>query len=339
MNLSDFNYEFDETLIAQHPNPARDKSRLMVLDRAEKRHEHRIFTDIIEYFRPGDLLVLNDTKVFPARLCGKRNDTEGKVEILLIREEDHDRSWETLARGNLRPGVIISFDYSVSGEVMDSLGKGRFLVRFSHGSDILTSKVGKVPLPPYIKRREEKEDRERYQTVWARSTGSIAAPTAGLHFTDRLLKEIDLSGVDIRFLTLHVGPGTFQPIRTDRIEDHKMEAEYYNISQETAIAIKKVKEEGGRVIAVGTTTARAIETIFSPDLSIAGLKGHTGLFIYPGYRFKMVDCLITNFHLPKSTLLLLVSAFAGRDLIMSAYKEAVRLGYRFYSFGDAMLIL
>lgn len=338
MNLSDFDYELDERLIAQYPNPARDRSRLMVLDRAEKRFAHRVFKEILKYFRPGDLLILNDTKVFPARLIGRRKDTGGKIEILLIRE-DHDHTWEVLAKGNLRPGVIILFDQGISGELRDSLGEGRFLVRFSLDSNILTERIGSIPLPPYIKRVADKEDEERYQTIWARSTGSIAAPTAGLHFTDRLLKETGSSGVDILFLTLHIGPGTFQPIRADRIEDHKMEAEYYNISQDTAIAIRRAKEEGRRIIALGTTAARALETIFSPDLSIISLQGHTGLFIYPGYRFKIVDCLITNFHLPMSTLFLLASAFAGRELIISAYKEAMRLGYRFYSYGDAMLIL
>lgn len=338
MNLSDFDYELDERLIAQYPNPARDRSRLMVLDRAEKRFDHRIFKEIPEYFSSGDLLILNDTKVFPARLIGRRKDTGGKIEILLIRE-DHDHTWEVLAKGNLRPGVIILFDQGISGELRNSLGMGRFLVRFSLDSNILTKRIGSIPLPPYIKRATDKEDEERYQTIWARFTGSIAAPTAGLHFTDRLLREIGSLGVDIRFITLHVGPGTFQPIRVDRVEDHKMEAEYYDVSHDTAIAIKKAKEEGRRIIAVGTTAARALETIFSPDLSIISLQGHTGLFIYPGYRFKIADCLITNFHLPRSTLLLLVCAFAGKDLILSAYKEAVRFGYRFYSYGDAMLIL
>ena len=338
MNLSDFDYDLDERLIALYPNPSRDRSRLMVLDRKEKRFEHRVFADIVGYLRPGDLMVMNDSKVFPARLRGKRKDTGGGVEILLIKEEG-DNTWETLARGNLRPGAIISFDFDISGEVGDSLGDGRFLVRFSHSSDILLARIGKVPLPPYIKREEEVEDEVRYQTIWARSTGSVAAPTAGLHFTERLLRDISSSGVGIRFMTLHVGPGTFQPIRTDRIEDHKMAVEYYDVDQETANAIKRTKEEGRRVIAVGTTACRVIETIFSPGLSVMSLKGQTGLFIYPGYRFKVVDCLVTNFHLPKSTLLLLVSAFAGKDLTMTAYNEAIGLGYRFYSFGDAMIIL
>lgn len=338
MNLSDFDYDLDEALIAQYPNPVRDNSRLMVLHRVNGGLEHRVFKDMPGYLRQGDLLVLNDTKVFPARLTGKRKDTGGKIEILLIKE-DHDYGWETLGKGNLKPGVIILFAHGISGEVRESLGDGRFLVRFSHGSEVLTTRIGKMPLPPYIKREEEKADEDRYQTIWARSAGSIAAPTAGLHFTDRLLNEIYSLGADIRYLTLHVGPGTFQPIRVDRIENHKIEAEYYNISQETAEAIKKVKVEGGRIIAVGTTAARAIETIFSSDFSVTSLKGSTGLFVYPGYRFKIVDCLITNFHLPRSTLLLLVSAFAGKDHILSAYKEAVRLDYRFYSYGDAMLIL
>ncbi len=338
MNLSDFDYDLDEKLIALYPNPTRDRSRLMVLDRKRGTFEHGVFADIVGYLRPGDLMILNDTKVFPARLRGKRKDTGGGVEILLIKEEG-DNTWDTLARGNLRPGVIISFDYGIYGEVRDSLGDGRFLVRFSHSSDILTARIGKVPLPPYIKREEEKEDEGRYQTIWARSSGSVAAPTAGLHFTERLLKDIRSSGVGIRFLTLHVGPGTFQPIRSDRIEDHKMAVEYYAVEKETADAMKRTKEDGRRVIAVGTTACRVIESIFSPNLSITNLNGHTGLYIYPGYSFKVVDCLITNFHLPKSTLLLLVSAFAGKDLTMSAYNEAIGLGYRFYSFGDAMLIL
>jgi len=342
MQLSDFSYELPPERIAQYPLPRRDTSRLMILDRKSRTIEHRIFSAICEYLHPHDLLVLNDTKVIPCRLIGQKQ-TGGKLEIFFLRPTAaENRLWEVLIRGGIRlnePFLIAQG--ALIGQVVEKKDRGRCIVTFSGqmGVEQALEEYGQVPLPPYIKhfRSPTNEDRQRYQTVFARQKGAVAAPTAGLHFTDSLLDKIRDQGVQIAFVTLHVGLGTFQPVKTEVIEDHKMEAEYYEIPPETLGKINETKKRGARIIACGTTSVRVLESLGqNPNLP---LQGWTNLFIYPGFTMRMVDGLITNFHLPKSTLLMLVAAFAGRDFIMEAYQQAIAREYRFYSYGDAMLIL
>jgi S-adenosylmethionine:tRNA ribosyltransferase-isomerase len=344
MLLNNFDYHLPKGLIAQLPLKQRDNSRLVVLHRKNGRIEHKRFSQITEYLREGDVLVLNNTRVIPARLYGKK-DTGGKIEVLLLsRVKEEDNLWECLINSHkaTKPSQKILFNGCLSGELREKLGEGRFTIRFYSEDtfeDIL-EKVGTTPLPPYIKRDGAKNglDRERYQTVYAQKRGAVAAPTAGLHFTEELIRSIQKKRVRIGFITLHVGWGTFQPVRVQRVEEHTMHPEEYEVGQEVADLVNQAKEEGRRVISVGTTSTRVLEFATQGGKLYAG-KGMCDLFIYPGYRFKVVDALITNFHLPKSTLILLVSAFASRDFILSAYQEAMEKGYRFYSYGDAMMII
>jgi len=332
----DFDYELPEEQIAQEPAP-RGESRLLVLD-AEGPERHRRVRDLPTLLRPGDLLVLNDTRVIPARLYGRRG--EGKMEVLLV-EKLGDRDWEALVRPGrrARPGSEIVFE-GLSCEVVDKR-EDRYRLRFSEPVEPHLDRLGHIPLPPYIHRPEhrpehrpdEAADRERYQTVFARTPGAIAAPTAGLHFSEGLLEEIAATGIGIAQVTLHVGIGTFKPVSAERVEDHRMDRERYEVGEETAEAIRRTRESGGRIVAVGTTVVRTLES----SAGAAG-SGSTELFITPGFRFQVVDVLMTNFHLPRSTLLMLVSAFAGRERVLAAYEEAIREGYRFYSYGDAMLV-
>jgi len=343
MKLNDFNYELPEELIAQHPVEKRDHSRLFILNRFTGEFTHQHFFDIIDYLNPGDVLVVNDSKVFPARLLGQKNDTKGKVEILL-NKEIYPGVWETLGK-NIKMGNIIEFEGSLlQAEVMkkyDEVCEVKFNLK---GDDFFSEveKIGHTPLPPYIKRSDKSKDRREYQTVYANKVGSAAAPTAGLHFTKDLLGEIKSKGITIARVTLNVGLGTFAPVKVENIEDHKIHSEYYSVSKEDMEKIILAKKENRRVIAVGTTSTRVLETIFNGSkncqLSTINRSGWTSIFIYPGYKFKCIDGLITNFHLPKSTLLMLVSAFAGKQNIDIAYKEAIQEKYRFFSYGDAMLI-
>lgn len=342
MRLDDFDYSLPPELIAQDPIPDRDRSRLLVLDRRDGSITHKHFYQVKEYLDPLDILVVNDTRVIPARLKGHRA-TGGKVEVLLLRDLGDD-TWECLVKPGhkTRTGDDLSFSkdgVEMSGRVEGRTGFGGRVIRWSYkgGWDENLARLGETPLPPYIKK--PLTEPSRYQTVYARVPGSAAAPTAGLHFTPALMDEIRSVGCKISAVTLNVGLGTFRPVREEEVETHKMHEEYYQVSGETARAINEARAGGGRLFAVGTTVVRTLESSTGDDGKVAPGSGDTGLFIYPGYRFKAIDCLITNFHLPKSTLLMLVSAFAGKDLIMKAYAEAVRERYRFFSFGDAMLIL
>lgn len=340
MKLSDFYYELPQELIAQYPLKDRMQSRLLVYDRKTKNIEHRYFKDIIEYLNPGDCLVINDTKVIPARLLGKREDTGGKMEFLLI-DRVEDDIWEVMVNPGRRAiiGRIFIFGEGLlKGEILAKTKDGTRIVRFEYDGifEEILDKVGIMPLPPYI--HEELKDNNRYQTVYAKYNGSVAAPTAGLHFTQELLRQIECSGVNIANITLHVGIGTFRPVKTENIEDHHMHSESYYVSEETAEIVNETREKGGRVIAVGTTSCRTLETIGDRFGKIHLGYGKTDIFIYPGYKFKVVDALITNFHLPQSTLLMLVSAFADREEILNVYAEAIEKRYRFFSFGDAMFI-
>ena len=339
LRLSDFDYDLPESLIAQEPCLTRDRSRLMVLKRGTYGIEHRIFSDLENYLVPGDLLVLNNTKVFPCRLLA-RKPGGGKAEIFLLSEQGPNL-WHALVKGGGAAGRRLSVTALVEAELIDESLDGAWSVRFHGINNIreLLSGIGKIPIPPYIKREPSEADRERYQTVYAAREGAVAAPTAGLHFTPGLLKKLALKGVEFASVTLHVGPGTFQPVRTDVITEHRMLPERYEISGQAAEAINRARGEGRRVIAVGTTSVRAIETAVSNAGTVLPGDGVSCLFIYPGYRFKVTDGIVTNFHLPKSTLLMLVSAFEGRDRILSAYKTAAAEKYRFYSYGDAMLII
>lgn len=339
LRLADFDYDLPESLIAQQPVEQRDRSRLMVLKRGSDSIEHRIFSDIEKYLVPGDLLVLNDTKVFPCRLIAKKPHG-GKAEIFLLSERGPNL-WDALVKGGVAAGKRVTLTSGIEAEITGEGEDGVRTVRFLGIHDIraVLQEIGKTPLPPYIKRGPSASDQERYQTVYAKQEGAVAAPTAGLHFTGELLKKLSAKGIESATVTLHVGPGTFQPVRTDNITEHRMLPERYSISEIAAERINKAKAEGRRVIAVGTTSVRTIETASGAgDVVIAG-EGTSHLFIYPGYRFHITDGMITNFHLPKSTLLMLVSAFAGRERILSAYRTAVREQYRFYSYGDAMMIL
>jgi len=346
MRTEDFDYFLPPELIAQSPVEPRDASRLMVLHRDTGRWEHRLFRDLPEYLRPGDVLVANESRVIPARLYGRKIPTGGKVELLLVSKLD-EWTWRALVRGHrIREGTKLGFPasggFKLVGEVIKVEESGERVVRFREEVEPLLEDIGVVPLPPYIRR--PLADAERYQTVYARVSGSVAAPTAGLHFTHGLIRRLQERGVRFAFVTLHIGPATFRPVRTERIEDHVMHSEYCELSEETAELLNEVREEGRRIVAIGTTTVRVLETAAlraggEGPARLEPFSGWTDLFIYPGFRFRVVDALITNFHLPRSTLLMLVSAFAGRELVLRAYQEAIRQRYRFYSFGDAMLIL
>lgn len=339
MQVSEFNYELPEELIAQHPLEKRDESRLMVLNRKEKTIEHKVFKDIIDYLRPGDCLVRNNTKVIPARLYGKK-DTGANVEFLLLKNMGND-IWETIVRpGNkLHSGAKVIFgDGILKAEILETLEGGTRKVKFYYEGifNEILDKIGLMPLPPYI--HEKLKQKDRYQTVYAKYDGSAAAPTAGLHFTPELLEKITEKGVEIANVTLHVGIGTFRPVKEETVEEHKMHTEHFYIKKEDVDKINKAKQNGGRIIAVGTTSCRVLETIAGENGIVKECEGDTSIFIYPGYKFKILDALITNFHLPQSTLLMLVSALAEKDYIIKAYEEAVKEKYRFFSFGDAMFI-
>lgn len=340
MKTSDFYYDLPQELIAQDPLPDRSSSRLMVLDPVTGDIEHRVFTDIINYLNPGDCLVLNDTKVIPARLLGLKEGTGAAVEIFLLKRRG-DNIWETIVRPGkkLRTGARVTFgEGELVCEITECLPDGNRLVRFEYEGifEEILDKLGQMPLPPYI--THKLADRNRYQTVYARYEGSAAAPTAGLHFTSELLEKIRQKGVNICFVTLHVGLGTFRPVKVDNIDEHRMHSEWYSISEDTADLINRTKESGKRVICVGTTSCRTIESACDENGTVRSQSAETDIFIYPGYRFKVLDGLITNFHLPESTLLMLVSALAGREKVLNAYEEAIRNRYRFFSFGDAMFI-
>ena len=340
MKTSDFYYELPQELIAQDPPDDRSASRLMVLDKTTGEISHHIFKEITDFLRPGDCLVLNNTRVIPARLFGVREGTQGKVEILLLKRREND-IWETLVKPGkkCRPGTVLSFgDGLLTGEVLEIVEDGNRLIQFRYKGifEEILDQLGQMPLPPYI--THQLRDKNRYQTVYARYDGSAAAPTAGLHFTPELLDQIRDMGVEIAQVTLHVGLGTFRPVKVDDVTKHHMHSEFYMIDAQTAETINTVREKGGRIICVGTTSCRTLETAADDNGMLRECSGWTDIFIYPGYRFKAMDALITNFHLPESTLLMLVSAFAGKDHIMAAYEEAVKERYRFFSFGDAMLI-
>ena len=340
MDVKDFDYDLPEELIAQDPLEDRSSSRLMVLDKKTGEVSHHIFKEIIKYLRPGDCLVLNNTKVIPARLYGVKEGTMAKIEILLLKRKQND-VWETLVKPGkkAKPGTKIIFgDGILTGEVIDVVDDGNRLIQFSYDGifEEILDKLGQMPLPPYI--THQLEDKNRYQTVYAKHTGSAAAPTAGLHFTKELLNEVKEKGVDIAEVTLHVGLGTFRPVKVDNVLDHHMHSEFYMVSQEAADKINNAKKNGGRIISVGTTSTRTLESAADENGMLHECSGWTDIFIYPGYKFKVIDCLITNFHLPQSTLVMLVSALAGREHILSAYKKAVEEKYRFFSFGDAMFI-
>lgn len=340
MNLHDFYYELPEELIAQDPLEDRSSSRLMVLDRESKKIEHKVFKDITGLLRPGDCLVLNNTKVIPARLFGTKEGMTSEVEVLLLKRTEKD-IWECLVRPGkkCRPGALLSFgDGLLKGEILDIGDDGNRHIKFTYEGifEEILDKLGQMPLPPYIKHKLK--DKNRYQTVYAKYDGSAAAPTAGLHFTPELLKEIEEKGVNLAYVTLHVGLGTFRPVKVENILDHHMHSEFYQITKEAADTINETKRRGGRVICVGTTSCRTIESAADESGRLSESSGWTDIFIYPGYKFKVLDALITNFHLPESTLLMLVSALAGREFILDAYKCAVEEKYRFFSFGDAMFI-
>jgi len=341
MKTSDFDYHLPESSIAQTPAEPRDSSRLLVLHRDNGELEHRIFRDVTDYLNAGDLLVVNQTRVIPARIYA-RKQTGGRVELLLLRRRDA-LTWEALVGGKgLRVSTIVRVEDGPEAEILEILEGSERLIKFSEPIETYFSKVGNVPLPPYI--HEKLDDPERYQTVYAKEPGSAAAPTAGLHFTPRLLEELHVKGIRIAYVTLHVGLDTFAPVNEENPEEHVIHTEWCELSQETADAINETRTRGGRVIAVGTTSVRTLESaanLHSPisNSPILSFTGPTSLYILPGYQFKIVDVMITNFHLPKSTLLMLVSAFAGREKILETYKTAIEEGYRFYSFGDAMLIV
>jgi len=339
MNVKDFWYNLPEELIAQVPISKRDESRLLVLDRENKTIEHKIFKDILDYLKPGDCLVRNNTKVLPARIYGKK-ETGANVEFLLLNNIEGD-IWESIVRpGNkLHVGTKVIFGEGLLvAEILEVMEGGTRKVKFTYNGifNEILDQIGLMPLPPYI--HEELKEKDRYQTVYAKYQGSAAAPTAGLHFTDELLEKIKEKGVEIANVTLHVGIGTFRPVKVEKIEDHHMHTEHFYIKPEDVEKINKTKQNGGRIISVGTTSTRVLESIANEQGLVKEVEGDTNIFIYPGYKFKCVDALITNFHLPESTLLMLVSALAGKDYIMSAYEEAVKEKYRFFSFGDAMFI-
>ncbi len=340
MNVKDYDYDLPEELIAQDPLEDRSSSRLMVLDRQTGDVEHRHFTDILEYLHPGDCLVINNTKVIPARLFGVKEDTQAKIEVLLLKRKEND-IWETLVKPGkkAKPGTKLVFgDGLLAAEVVDVVEEGNRLIQFHYDGifEEILDQLGQMPLPPYI--THQLKDKNRYQTVYAKYDGSAAAPTAGLHFTKELLQKVKDMGVDIAEVTLHVGLGTFRPVKVENVLDHHMHSEFYMVSQEAADKINRAKESGHRVIAVGTTSTRTLEAAADENGRLHETSGWTEIFIYPGYQFKVIDALITNFHLPQSTLVMLVSALAGREHVLHAYEIAVKERYRFFSFGDAMLI-
>ena len=341
MKKQDFYFELPQELIAQHPLKNRDCSRLLVLNKQTGEIEHKTFRDILQYFKKGDCIVINDTKVLPARLIGEKKETGAKIELLLLTRKNIN-TWETLVKPGkkAKPGDRIVFgNGKLNAEILEIVEGGNRIVKFYYDGvfEEILDELGEMPLPPYITQRLE--DKNRYQTVYAKQQGSAAAPTAGLHFTPELLNEIQQKGISIAHLTLHVGLGTFRPVKEENILDHKMHSEYYIMEQEQAEIINRTKKAGGRIIAVGTTSTRTLESIADENGFIKASSGWTNIFIYPGYQFKTVDCLITNFHLPESTLIMLVSALAGKQNALHAYNIAVQQKYRFFSFGDAMLIL
>lgn len=341
MKKQDFYFELPQELIAQHPLKNRDCSRLLVLNKQTGDIEHKTFRDILQYLKKGDCIVINDTKVLPARLIGEKKDTGAKVELLLLTRKDIN-TWETLVKPGkkAKPGDKIIFgNGKLEAEILEIIEGGNRIVKFHYDGvfEEILDELGEMPLPPYITQRLE--DKNRYQTVYAKQQGSAAAPTAGLHFTPELLNEIQQKGISIAYLTLHVGLGTFRPVKEENILDHKMHSEYYIIEQQQADIINQTKKSGGRIIAVGTTSTRTLESIADENGLVKASNGWTNIFIYPGYHFKTVDCLITNFHLPESTLIMLVSALAGKQNVLHAYDIAVQQKYRFFSFGDAMLII
>ena len=340
MKTSDFYFDLPEELIAQTPLEDRSNSRLMVLDKKTGEIEHKIFKDVIDYLNPGDCLVLNNTRVIPARLIGEKVDTGGKIEFLLLKRTDKD-IWQALVKPGKRAKVGTKFSFGngkLIGEVVGLAEEGSRLVKFYYEGifEEVLDELGNMPLPPYITKRLE--ERERYQTVYSKHNGSAAAPTAGLHFTKELLEKIKEKGVDIAFVTLHVGLGTFRPVKVDDVLEHEMHSEYYMVDKEAAEKINKAKKKGNKIICVGTTSCRTVESASNENGEIVESSGWTNIFIYPGYKFKMVDKLITNFHLPESTLIMLVSALVSKDVVLNAYNTAVLEKYRFFSFGDAMII-
>ncbi len=341
MKVSDFNYELPKELIAQHPYDKRDEARLMVLDKRNQSIEHKVFKDIIDYLNPGDCLVINNTKVIPARLYGKK-DTGANVEFLLLKRIEND-IWEAMVRPGqkLKSGSKVVFgDGLLKATVLEVLENGNRKVEFEYEGifNEILDQIGLMPLPPYIT-EATREDNEKYQTVYAKYDGSAAAPTAGLHFTEALLEKIKEKGIEIANVTLHVGIGTFRPVKVENVEEHEMHSEHYYIKKEDAEKINFAKRTGHKVISVGTTSCRVLESVADENGMVKETEGDTSIFIYPGYKFKCIDSLITNFHLPESTLIMLVSSLAGKDFIMKAYEEAVKQRYKFFSFGDAMLIL
>ena len=340
MKVSDFNYELPKELIAQHPYDKRDEARLMVLNKKSKQIEHKVFKDVIDYLNPGDCLVINNTKVIPARLYGNK-DTGAHVEVLLLKRIDGD-IWEAMVRpgSKLKAGAKISFGNGIlKATILDILDDGNRKIQFEYNgifNEILDN-VGLMPLPPYIT-EASREDNKKYQTVYAKYDGSAAAPTAGLHFTEELLDKIREKGVEIANVTLHVGIGTFRPVKVETVEEHKMHSEHFYIKKEDAEKINNAKRDGHKIIACGTTSCRVLESVSDENGFVREIEDDTSIFIYPGYNFKCIDSLITNFHLPESTLIMLVSSLAGKDFIMEAYEEAVKQKYKFFSFGDAMLI-
>lgn len=341
MDVKDFYFDLPQELIAQDPLEDRSSSRLMVLDRKTGEIEHHIFKEVIDYLNPGDCLVVNNTKVIPARLFGSKEGTEAKIEILLLKRKEND-VWETLVKPGkkAKPGTRISFgDGLLTGEVIDVVEEGNRLIKFTYDGifEEILDQLGQMPLPPYI--THQLKDKNRYQTVYAKHDGSAAAPTAGLHFTPELLEAIKAKGVNIAHVTLHVGLGTFRPVKVEDVTNHHMHSEFYIVEEDQAKLINETKQRGGKIVSVGTTSCRTLESATDDQGVLHAGSGWTDIFIYPGYQFKMIDRLITNFHLPESTLLMLVSALAGKDNIMAAYEEAVKERYRFFSFGDAMLII
>ncbi|WP_018211086.1 tRNA preQ1(34) S-adenosylmethionine ribosyltransferase-isomerase QueA [Desulfitobacterium hafniense] len=341
MKLEDFDFELPEDRIAQHPVEPRDSSRLMVMNRWTGEIEHRVFRELPELLQGGDVLVVNNTRVIPARLIGEKEGTQAKIECLLLTRRDKD-VWETLIKPGkrLKAGQTVVFgDGLLRGELLEILPDGNRLVRFNYQGifEEVLDQLGNMPLPPYI--TEQLQDKERYQTIYAKESGSAAAPTAGLHFTPELLERLQDKGVEIVEILLHVGLGTFRPVKVENVEEHTMHSEYYRVTPDAAERINRAKSQGRRVIAVGTTASRTLESVAGENGRIEGKEGWTDIYIYPGYTFKILDGLITNFHFPKSTLVMLVSALAGRDQILKAYHIAIAEGYRFYSFGDAMMIL
>ena len=339
MRTSDFDYDLPEELIAQHPSSKRDEARMMVLDKKTGDSEDKYFYDIIDYLRPGDVLVMNDTRVIPARLFGHRPEREEKIEVFLLNNTENTK-WEVLVRPGkkMKIGTEVIFSNELSCKVIDIKEDGNRIVEFYFDGifNEILDRLGNMPLPPYIK--EKLKDNEDYQTVYSKNPGSVAAPTAGLHFTKELLEKIEEKGVELAYLTLNVGLGTFRPVNEDEINDHKMHSEFYTLSKDTADIINKAKDEGRRVIAVGTTSIRTLESVYKKNNKICEDSGWTDIFIYPGFEFKVVDAIITNFHLPKSTLIMLIAAFTSKDIILNAYNDAVNKKYRFFSFGDCMFI-